>query len=291
MLPEWVVTKVGGGGGVSKSLAPLFGAFLETKVCWFEKEDPIVDQRILTVFPVLGASHQARRIFLELANKGCPVVYYAQGWGEGSYSLSGVLPMGTPVICVSKFLISKWAMRLPSSPLFYLPPVMDPVPTNQGPRDIDVLVFKRKMDDHVYEVVNMIKDKCNVHIQESLIPLHAVHTLFNRSKVYIYCVPPILALGGPEGFGMQPVEARILGCHVFSSLFGGLAENIDTSQPKMSQIGIGVDLDAARILKAVDEFTIGDTQEVRDQFSCRSAEKRVGRILKVLDLYYTKKAP
>jgi hypothetical protein len=206
---------------------------------------------------VLGGSPPADAIFLVTWGYDVPllldrltkrrVVYYAHSTG---YTFD--VPSTVPVLAGSRPALGYWGDRAPSSPLYYLPPLLADEFVDQGRRrDIDVLVFERKLSPYVRDVlVPALMGRCRISLIDRYVD--DIAALLNRAKVYLYdSIPHWRAKGTSEGLGLPPLEALACGCRVFSSLNGGLAEYLD---PPFIGEQIGVhspDYDVARILEAV----------------------------------------
>lgn len=206
---------------------------------------------------VLGSSPLADAIFLITWGYDVPllldrltkrrVVYYAHSTG---YAFD--VPSTVPVLTGSRPALAYWGDRAPRSPLYYLPPLLADEFVDQGRRrDIDVLVFTRKLSAYVRDaVVPALTGRCRLSLIDRYVD--DIAELLNRAKVYLYDSQPYWrAAGVSEGIGLPPLEALACGCRVFSSLNGGMAEYLD---PPFTgeQIGVhSLDYDVTRILEAV----------------------------------------
>jgi glycosyltransferase involved in cell wall biosynthesis len=156
------------------------------------------------------------------------------------------------VLTGSRPALAYWGDRAPRSPLYYLPPLLGDEFRDHGcRRDIDVLVFTRKLSAYVRDaLVPALTGRCRLSVIDRYVD--DIAALLNRAKVYLYDSQPYWrAAGVSEGIGLPPLEALACGCRIFSSLNGGMAEYLD---PPFTgeQIGVhSVGYDVARILEAV----------------------------------------
>jgi hypothetical protein len=218
-----------------------------------EEEYPFIDLKRIPedeniVWFITWGPH-VNRLVDRFANK--KVIYYAQStcWEAPRVN-------GTPILCISRFVMAHWAKHAPYSPLYLVEPVLDPNCRKLGlNRDIDVLYLSRKSTSYLDKIlVPTLESKCKVHIQTEFIPHDELFRLYNRSKVYLYSSqqPPT---GMGDGFGLQPLEAMVCGCSVFSNLHGGLSDYVDPGICGHKLETYSVEYDINRILSAVRNHT------------------------------------
>ncbi|MBI4994527.1 hypothetical protein HZC21_02680 [Candidatus Peregrinibacteria bacterium] len=87
---------------------------------------------------------------IKLIRKNIPdakIIYYAQSFGWGIK-----IPPKIPIACVSRFVMSQWALYAPENFITYIPPPLNPVfclpDAHSQNRDIDILVHTRKQNDY-----------------------------------------------------------------------------------------------------------------------------------------------
>jgi hypothetical protein len=280
-----------GGFLIAGRLATLLDAHVPTDVITsVDREEgvPFLDDILATpdagdVFLITWGPH-VRDLLAKLADRR--VVYYAQSTGWGS-----TVPTTVPVVCLSRFIMASWMREAPHNALFFLGPVLEDDCIDNGvARDIDVLFLERKSTAYLKErLVPALREQCVVHTVRDFIPRSELFRLYNRSRVYLYSSAPWRS-GWVEGFGLQPLEAIVCGCAVFSNLHGGLSDYLE---PEMNGFKLEVHslgFDVSRILRAVAEGAPQTAQEIatlRDVYSVQSFHRRAQRILHSLDALFT----
>jgi hypothetical protein len=185
--------------------------------------------------------------------RGRAVAYHAHSAG---YHFR--LPVGTPILAVSRNTLGYWGSRSSRSPLFLVPNALESEWIQRGSRhadrtrSIDVLVQQRKTSHYLLnELVPVLRrEGLVVEVQAGWV--EDLVSLFNDAKVYLYDSADYWASRGvTEGFGLPPIEALACGCVVFSSLNHALADLIDPGRVG-HQIGAGtLQGDVERIKAAV----------------------------------------
>lgn len=179
--------------------------------------------------------------------KSFNTIYHAHSSGYGFR-----LPPQVPIITVSRNTMGYWGQQSPQALVFYLPnEISDTFANRNQPRDIDVLVHKRKSSRYLLqELIPALEPHCNVQVIDGFVDDLA--ELFNRTKVYLYDSAEYWAIQGvSEGFGLQPLEAIACGCQVFSSVNGGLADYLDPGFNAYKIAGYSFSYDLRRILNVV----------------------------------------
>lgn len=182
---------------------------------------------------------------------GRNVVYAAYSTGYG-FSV----PADVPIIACSKHTQAYWGRYAPASPLFYLPCEIPAQFSNlHQAREIDVLVQKRKSSSYLLEeLIPALQPHCSLTVLDGWVD--DIGAVFNRSKVYLYDSTEHWAAHGlSEGFGLPPLEALACGCTVFSSLNDALSDYLDPDFYGQQLRVYSKEYDAARILKAVREWS------------------------------------
>lgn len=203
------------------------------------------------------------------------VVYHAHSTGYGFR-----LPSRVPIITVSRNSMGYWGQRSPHSLIYYLPNQISNEFYNRGlQRDIDVLVQARKSSRYLLnELVPALQQWCQVCVVNSYV--EDLAGLFNRAKVYLYDSAEYWALQNvSEGFGLQPLEAIACGCHVFSSVNGGLADYLDPGFNCYKIAGYSVEYDVQRILRIAQLET---PFEVKPGFLDENREDSIRQRLRVI---------
>jgi len=239
---------------------------------------PFVDLRAIPhdeeIIWVITWGPHVNRLIQRLGKR--KIIYYAQSTCWGSLRLSGI-----PILCISRFVMSHFAEYSPYSPLYLAEPVLDQNCRNIGlDRDIDVLYLSRKSTQYLDRfLVPRLQKECHVHIQKNFIPPSELYRLYNRSKVYLYSSQqPPFGLG--DGFGLQPLEAIVCGCSVFSNLHGGLSDYLDPGICGHKLATHSLEYDVNRILKAVKEYRgLNPRSELlREKYSTESFNEKIRAI-------------
>ncbi len=192
------------------------------------------------------------RLFERL--NGRRVAYYAQSAG---WSID--MPAGPTILCISRFVMAYWAQWAPGARLFLVSPTLDPACRNhRRQRDIDALYLSRKTTPYLHdELVHVLRERCRVETVDEMLPHRDVLELFNRSKVYVYDFAPSSDRAWVDGFGLQPLEAIVCGCAVFTTVSGGPCDYLDPGV-NCSQISGDSDRDLAAILSSVSTHSGGN---------------------------------
>ena len=146
------------------------------------------------------------------------VIYHAHSAG---YKFR--LPGSIPIITVSRNTMGYWGQKSPNSLIYYLPnQISNEFKNLHLDRDIDVLVQARKSSEYlIQELIPALQQQCKLKLVDSYV--EDLPGLFNQAKIYLYDSAEYWAQQlVSEGFGLQPMEALACGCHVFSSVNGGL---------------------------------------------------------------------
>jgi glycosyltransferase involved in cell wall biosynthesis len=214
------------------------------------------------------------------------VVYHAHSAG---YRFK--LPASIPIVTVSRNTMGYWGQRSPNSLIYYLPNQISNEFRNLNlERDIDVLVQARKSSEYlIQELIPALQKVCKVVVVDSYVDDLA--RLFNRAKVYLYDSAEYWAQQGvSEGFGLQPMEALACGCHVFSSVNGGLSDYLDPGFNCYKIAGYSKEYDVQRILKVI-EATASLTlpEEFFAEYRAENITKRFKAILDEIDNFFDRK--
>jgi glycosyltransferase involved in cell wall biosynthesis len=208
-------------------------------------DDVLQDKTLDDVIFVIGWGFDVAKITRRL--KSHNVIYHAHSAGYGF-----TLPSSIPIITVSRNTMGYWGQRSPNSLIYYLPnQIADEFRNLNVERDIDVLVQARKSSEYLLnELIPALQQQCHVVVVDSYV--EDLPGLFNRAKVYLYDSAEYWAQQGvSEGFGLQPMEAIACGCHVFSSVNGGLSDYLDPGFNCQKIAGYSKEYDVQRILKAI----------------------------------------
>lgn len=183
--------------------------------------------------------------------KSYNVVYHAHSAGY-NFRLSASMP----IITVSRNTMGYWGQLAPHALIYYLPnQISDEFKNLNLARNIDVLVQARKSSQYlIKDLIPALQKVCKVEVVNSYV--EDLPGLFNRTKIYLYDSAEYWAQQDvSEGFGLQPLEAMACGCHVFSSVNGGLSDYLDPGFNCYKIAGYSLEYDVQRILKLLDSGT------------------------------------
>lgn len=212
--------------------------------------DDLLKEKLDDVIFVISWGFDVAKLAAKL--KHYNVVYHAHSAG---YRFQ--LPPSIPIVTVSRNTMGYWGQQSPNSLIYYLPNhISDEFRNLSCERDIDVLVQARKSSEYlIQELIPALQKQCNVYVVDSYVDDLA--RLFNRAKVYLYDSAEYWAQQGvSEGFGLQPMEALACGCHVFSSVNGGLSDYLDPGFNCYKIAGYSKEYDVQRILKALQSSAL-----------------------------------
>lgn len=201
-----------------------------------------------------------------------------------------------PVVAVSRHTTAHWGRRAHGGPLHYLPNILpDTFRPGEGPRDIDVLVLRRKSSSHILRgLVPALERQCRLVLIDTWV--EDLASLFQRSKVYLYDSTEFwISRGVTEGHGLPPLEAMACGCTVFSSLNDGLADYLDPGfNCQQLRVYAGAH-DVARVLDAVrdwrdSEATRGQIEATIAPYRRHNVVMRLEQILPALERFFAVRA-
>lgn len=215
--------------------------------------------------------------------KSYNVIYHAHSTG---YKFN--LPASMPIITVSRNTMGYWGQKSPNSLIYYLPnQISDEFSNISLPRDIDVLVQKRKSSQYLMQqLIPALQKQCNVFVVDSYV--EDLAKLFNRAKVYLYDSAQYWALQGvSEGFGLQPLEAMACGCQVFSSVNGGLSDYLDPGFNCFKIAGYSQSYDVQRILKVVNSpLNFNLPEHILSEYRVNNITERLRIILQDINTFF-----
>ena len=205
------------------------------------------------------------------------VVYHAHSSGYKFY-----LPPSIPIITVSRNTMGYWGQKSPGSLVYYLPnQISDEFQNLNLHRHIDVLVQARKSSEYLIKsLIHALENRCQVTLINSYV--EDLPGLFNRAKIYLYDSAEYWAQQQvSEGFGLQPMEALACGCHVFSSVNGGLSDYLDPGFNCHKIAGYSREYDVKRIINILQSSA---NQSLSTSFL---SEYRTGNIIARLQVILT----
>lgn len=189
---------------------------------------------------------------------GKNVIFLAQN-ADFIYELSP----STAVICISRFIQSALTLQNPHNPIFLLYPYIPVLEFDRSQdRPTDILHLTRKSALYMRSTPY---GKTESKLLPELTRRFAVREIkgftlghqelleeYVKSKVYMYTID--VQRLGIEGFGMQPIEALLHGCYVFSEFGAGLSDFL-SYDTYIRQIGIySTEYDIERISNAVTSW-------------------------------------
>ena len=288
LLPGTTRTWHSGGIAIALKLAQFLSDLRPLEIVTYEDREPdhpFLDDDYLAAAPddtlwLITFGPHVSRLFERL--HGRRVVYYAQSAG---WSID--MPAGATILCISRFVMAYWAQWAPGARLFLVPPTLDPACRNhQREREIDVLYLSRKTTPYLHdELVPRLRERCRVETVEEMLPLRDVLDLFNRAKVYIYDFAPSSDRAWVDGFGLQPLEAIVCGCAVFTTVSGGPCDYLDPGV-NCSQISGDSARDLDAILSSVSTHRGGnrDQDALREHYSEAALKQRLRVLIEELEV-------
>jgi glycosyltransferase involved in cell wall biosynthesis len=190
------------------------------------------------------------------------------------------LPASIPIITVSRNTMGYWGQLSPHALIYYLPnQISDEFKNLHLERDIDVLVQARKSSEYLLKyLIPALQKFCRVVVINSYV--EDLPGLFNRAKVYLYDSAEYWAQQRvSEGFGLQPLEALACGCHVFSSVNGGLSDYLDPGFNCYKIAGYSQEYDVQRIKKLLDS---SEKLQLTAQFFAEYRQENILQRLQVI---------
>lgn len=213
------------------------------------------------------------------------ILFYAQSFGWGIK-----VPAGIPIVCVSRFVMSQWALYSKGNFVGYVPPALSEnfsqAPINESPRTIDVLVHTRKQNSYcLNELLPALKKTgLAIHAIDEWIDQDQFANLLTQSKIFLYCTALHKAgffrrLPG-EGFGLPPLEALAKGCYLASNLLGGVT---DFLTPGVNCIKVetgSVAQDVGAIQRSIATFSPHYDSNLLSEYSAESVRGMWEELLK-----------
>ena len=215
------------------------------------------------------------------------IIYHAHSSG---YSFQ--LPSNIPIITVSRNTMGYWGQQAVNSLIYYLPNQLGTEFYDAGkPRDIDVLVQKRKSSEYLLkQLIPALQSHCKVEIIDTYV--EDLAGLFNRSKIYLYDSAEYWKVNGvTEGFGLPPLEALACGCNIFSSVNHALADYLDPGF-NCHKIGCyGLEYDLQQILHVIEAETKPSLPaSFWKQYREENLVERLQVILQEINLFFDRQA-
>lgn len=220
---------------------------------------------------------------IKLIHKNIPdakIIYYAQSFGWGIK-----IPPKIPIACVSRFVMSQWALYAPENFITHIPPPLNPVfclPAETEKRDIDILVHTRKQNDYCLKKLlpTLHSTSYILHSINDWIPQPEFASLLKRTKIFLYITELHKAgwfrrLPG-EGFGLPALEALACGAIVGSNLLGGVTDFLTPGENCIKLQNGDLNFDLAQIENTIKNFRVNKTtaQQVQKDYSPETIKEK-----------------
>lgn len=188
------------------------------------------------------------------------ILYYAQSFGWNMK-----VPPRIPIICVSRYVMSQWALRARENFIAYIPPPLNPIFRYENQkRDIDILVHMRKQNKYCLEQLMpaLKKENLAVEIIHDWIPQNEFAALLNHTKIFLYLTGThragLFRKLPAEGFGLPALEALACGAIVGSNLLGGVTDFLTPGENCIKLQNGDLDFDLAQIKNALENFRVDE---------------------------------
>lgn len=209
----------------------------------------------ITTWGPLAAKH------IKIIRRNAPaarIIHYAQSFGWGIK-----IPRDIPVICVSRYVMSQWALNGEDRRLAYIPPPLNPCFSfGEGERDIDILAHERKQNDYALKkLIPALKNSnYRLEILRGWMPQENFAQKLKRARIFLYLTGTHRAgffrKLPAEGFGMPALEAAVCGPLVGSNLLGGVTDFLSPGENCIKLQTGDLDFDLRQIRAALDNFSI-----------------------------------
>lgn len=227
---------------------------------------------------------------IKLIRKNIPdakIIYYAQSFGWGIK-----IPPKIPIACVSRFVMSQWALYAPENFITHIPPPLNPVfclPPEFQKRDIDIFVHTRKQNDYclkrllpsLHSTFYLPGRQAGIlHSINDWIPQPEFAALLKRTKIFLYITELHKAgwfrrLPG-EGFGLPALEALACGAVVGSNLLGGVTNFLTPGENCIKLQNGDLNFDLAQIENAIKNFRVNETaaKQIQTDYSTETIKEK-----------------
>lgn len=228
---------------------------------------------------------------VELIHRAYPdarIIYYAQSFG---WDIK--IPAKIPIVCVSRYVMSQWALYAPENFCAYIPPPLQPCfhlqenARNAEGRDIDILVHMRKQNEYCLKKLIPALQTVGYRLQtiNEWIPQERFANLLNRTKIFLYVTALHRAgfrryLPG-EGFGLPALEALACGALVGSNLLGGVTDFLTPGENCVKLQNGDLKFDLRQIKHALENFEVNEKVAVAiaEEYSSETVGKKWRNLL------------